>query len=65
MNKTKPEIRQCCKNAPVWIFVYSDGRIYAICDEDYHFKAYRYDVKFVINIKSKISQTAKEAFGNE
>ena len=61
---SKPEVRQCCKKTPVWIFVYEDGRIYAICDEDYLSIAYRINVKHVINIKTHVSQTAKEAFGH-
>ncbi len=46
-------VKQCCATAPVWIFVYSDGRIFAICDDDYNSPSYRIGLKIIINIKTR------------
>lgn len=56
-------IKQCCTHSPVWIFIYSDGRIFAICENDYNLLIYRYGVKEIINIQSKVSFTPGQLFG--
>jgi len=65
MSQQSDKIKQCCNSSPVWIFVYADGRIFSICDEDYKSTAYRFDVIEVINMKSQISMTPEQAFGGK
>jgi hypothetical protein len=64
MSLQQNNIKKCCASSPVWIFVYSDGRIFSICNEDYKSTAYRFDVTEVINIETKVSMTPKQAFGD-
>lgn len=65
MSQDTEKIQQCCVSSPVWIFIYSDGRIFSICNEDYKSTAYRFDVVEVINMESQISMTAEQAFGDK
>ncbi len=56
-------VKQCCNSDPIWIFVYSDGNVFVICEKDFDSPTYRYDVKKIINIKSQESFTPEEIFG--
>ncbi len=57
------KVKQCCNGSPLWIFVYSDGRIFSICDEDFQSSAYRFGVIEVINIETRESFTPEQIFG--
>jgi hypothetical protein len=50
---------------PVWIFVYSDGTIFAICDEHLKSLAYRVGVIEIINIQTKESFTTEQILGKD
>jgi len=57
------KLQQCCVCDPIWIFVYSDGSIFSICEKDFKSAAYRLNVIEVINIESQQSFKPEEIFG--
>ena len=59
----KPAIRQCCVNDPVWIFSYSDGSFFLICEKDFKDKKYQIELEEVINIKTQESFSVDQLFG--
>lgn len=52
----------CCKKTTTWIFVYENNDIYSICKEHFYSHAHRYNVKNVINFKTRISYLPEEVF---
>jgi len=52
-------------STPVWIFVYSDGSIFSVCDIDFKSTCYRNGVSQIINIESKESFTPEQLFGGK
>lgn len=56
-------LKQCCKSDPIWIFTYSDGTVFVICQKDFKSPAYRHGVKKIINIESQECFTPAEIFG--
>ena len=65
MSLTSTKVKQCCNNSPVWIFVYSDGRVFAVCDEDFKSPSYRIGLLKIVNIKSKEVFTPEQLFGDK
>ena len=61
----KHVVKQCCMSSPVWIFIYSDGRIFGICDLDFKSPSYREGVEEIINIKTQESFTPEQIFGGK
>ncbi len=64
MTSLDTTIKKCCVSDPVWIFIYSDGSIFAICKEDFSNSVYQSGVEEVINIESQESFTPQKIFGN-
>jgi len=64
MSLEKGLVKQCCTTTPVWIFIYSDGRIFAICNDDFKSPSHRIGVQKIINIKSRESFTPEKLFGD-
>jgi len=62
MSLNSTTIKQCCATAPVWIFVYSDGRIFAICENDFRSPSYRIGVEKIINMNTKASFPPEQIF---
>jgi len=58
-----PSIKQCCVGDPVWIFSYSDGSFFLICDNDFKNSTYQINLIEVINIESQESFTPGQLFG--
>jgi len=56
-------ITQCCVSDPIWIFIYSDGSIFAICDKDFENPAYRVGVTEIINMETQESFKPEKLFG--
>lgn len=56
-------LKQCCKSKPLWVFVYSVGDIFVICDKDFQSPAYRFGVEKIINIETQECLTPEQAFG--
>ena len=49
-----PRLFSCCKHATrtaPWIFVYTNGDAFSVCDEHFLSKAHRNRVKYVIDMK--------------
>lgn len=65
MSLDTTKVKQCCKSSPVWIFVYSDGRVFAVCDEDFKSPSYRLKLFKIVNIKSKKVFTPEQLFGDK
>ncbi len=65
MSHESAVVKQCCLSSPNWVFIYSDGRIYAICEKDFRSPSYRIDVKEIINMITKESFTPEHLFGDE
>ncbi len=57
-------VKQCCEADPYWIFLYSDGSVFAICENDLKNPTYQLDVEKVINIKTQESFTPTQIFGD-
>ena len=56
-------VKQCCTNEPVWIFIYSDGSIFAVCDDDFSNPTFRIGVKEIINLDTQESVSPENNFG--
>lgn len=65
MSSLIASIKQCCVSSPTWIFIYSDGRIFAICDNDFKSKSYQEGVEKIINIESQEEFTPEQLFGGK
>lgn len=65
MSLQNNSVKQCCVSSPVWIFIYSDGRIFAICEKDFKSPSYQIRVEEIINIKTHESFTPQQMFGVE
>lgn len=63
MSLEKATVKQCCMCSPVWIFVYSDGSIFAICEKDFKSKPYQSGVIEIINIETQESFSPDQLFG--
>ncbi len=63
MSLAKTIVKQCCATEPVWIFIYSDGSVFAICENDLKTPGYQLGVVEVINIKSQESFSPEQIFG--
>jgi len=50
---------------PIWIFVYSDGRIISICENDFKSSSYQLGVIEVINMKTRESYKPEQIFGGK
>lgn len=57
-------VKQCCEADPSWIFVFNDGSVFAICDNDLKNPAYQLGVEEVINIKTQESFKPEQIFGD-
>jgi len=65
LSQVEPRLKKCCMSGPVWIFVYSDGTVFAICKEHHKSKAHRVGVTQIINIQTKKTFTPEQIFGKE
>lgn len=63
MSIAKATVKQCCATDPLWIFIYSDGSVFAICEHDLKTQAYQLGVTEVINIKTQESFSPEQIFG--
>jgi len=61
--RLQPAIKQCCVCDPIWIFSYSDGSFFLICEKDFKNPSYQIDLEEVINIESQESFTPGQLFG--
>ena len=59
----KPTIKQCCIGDPVWIFTYSDGSFFLVCNKDFKNSQYQINLEGVINIETQESFTPAQLFG--
>lgn len=59
----EPTIKQCCVGDPVWIFSYSDGSFFLICESDFKNPSYQINLQEVINLESQESFTPGQLFG--
>ena len=59
----KPAIKQCCANVPIWIFSYSDGSFFLICENDFKNPGYQINLQEIINIETQESFTFEQLFG--
>jgi len=50
---------------PVWIFVYSGGTIYTVCDEHKKSPAYRVGLNQIIKVQTRELFTPEQIFGKE
>ena len=63
MSLEKSTVKQCCTDSPIWIFLYSDGSIFAICQKDFKDPAYQTGVIEVINLETEQSFKPSQIFG--
>ena len=63
MTSLDATIKQCCVSDPIWIFIYSDGSIFAICKDDFKNPTYRVGVTEIINMETQESFAPEKLFG--
>jgi hypothetical protein len=61
----KANIKQCCVSDPVWIFTYSDGSYFLICNNDFKSPGYRVGVTEIINMETQQVFTPDILFGGK
>lgn len=61
----EPRLKKCCMSEPVWIFVYSGGTIYTVCDEHKKSPAYRVGLNQIIKVQTRELFTPEQIFGKE
>lgn len=47
------DVESCCKKPICWIFVYTDGEVYSICEDHFYSRAHRTSVKNVVNFQTR------------
>lgn len=66
MMELETSLRQCCKiHEPVWIFCYSDGSFFAICDNYFYSEGHRVGVTKIIDMRTRNEYTPEQAFEKE
>ena len=56
-------IKLCCDCKPTWIFIYENGTIFGICDDDFTSESYRLKVSRVIKINTRQEFAPEKIFG--
>jgi len=57
-----PEMYCCCIKQPTWIFIYENGRISGICNDDFTSDDHRCFVKLIINLETRKKYLPSEIF---
>ena len=52
--KMSLDVESCCKKPTRWIFVYTDGEVYSICEDHFYSRAHRTSVKNVVNFQTRV-----------
>lgn len=63
MSLASQQLKQCCEAEPVWIFTYSDGSVFAICNNHVKNPAYHIGLEKIFKISTQEEFSLEQIIG--